>query len=365
MAKVFILVACSYLAGNIYIYIRGLQLFQSSSAIIKWIYSSVFWLCALSIVLMLFLRNTRLSALPVSHLLFEFSSGWLVFTLYMGLLLLAFECLRVFNITTPYTFIIALSLTIGILIRGFENYQHPVTKVINIDFNKPSTSPPASFKIVAVSDIHLGMGTSKRLLQKYIQMIQSQQPDLILIGGDLVDNSILSVMHRHFETDLSQLHAPYGVYMVPGNHEYISGITDCIRYIGQTPVRLLRDSTVTLPNGVQIVGRDDRSNPARKTLPQLLKGINHEYPVIVIDHQPNNLSEPVDAGIDLLFCGHTHRGQVWPMSWLTDRMFDISYGYEKRINTNIYVSSGLSIWGPPFRIGTQSEMIVFNISFGK
>jgi len=88
-----------------------------------------------------------------------------------------------------------------------------------------------------------------------------------------------------------------------------------------------------------------------------------KYPVFVLDHQPYELQQAADENVDLLLCGHTHNGQVWPMSLITGRMFDRSYGYEKRGNTSIYVSSGLSLWGPPYRIGTDSELVVFNLSF--
>jgi predicted MPP superfamily phosphohydrolase len=207
------------------------------------------------------------------------------------------------------------------------------------------------------------MGTARGQLEKYIRRINGQQPDLILIGGDLIDNSIVPVRERQMEQVLSQLHAKLGIYMVPGNHEYISGLADCASFLRRTPIHLLQDSVVTLPNGIRIVGRDDRSNRRRKPLSQLAGDSDAALPLIVLDHQPVELAQAVEAGVDLLFCGHTHNGQVWPMNWLTSRLFEIAYGYEKRGNTNIYVSSGLALWGPPFRIGSRSEMVVFNLSF--
>ena len=186
---------------------------------------------------------------------------------------------------------------------------------------------------------------------------------MIFICGDLIDNSIVPVKNQQMDAELALLNARYGVYMVPGNHEYISGITECKQFLVRTPVHVLQDTVVTLPNGIQIVGRDDRSVRSRKDLAQLTLNVNAEQPVIVLDHQPVELSENVEAKVDLLLCGHTHNGQVWPIKWLTGRMFEISYGYEKRNQTHIYVTSGLSLWGPPFRIGTQSEMVVINLSF--
>ena len=127
--------------------------------------------------------------------------------------------------------------------------------------------------------------------------------------------------------------------------------------LSSTNITFLKDSIVTLPNGVQIVGRDDRFNKSRSSLQELMNRVNLNGPVIVLDHQPNEVELVEQFGIDLQFSGHTHRGQVWPISWITDLLFPQSYGYRKWGESHVYVSSGLSLWGPPFRIGTDSEMV--------
>ena len=126
-----------------------------------------------------------------------------------------------------------------------------------------------------------------------------------------------------------------------------------------TSITLLRDSVVTLENGIQVIGRDDRRQRDRESLDKLVRQTDPSKPILLIDHQPYDLEQTVDAGIDLQFSGHTHHGQVWPLTYLTDYLFELSYGYEKRENTHLYVSSGLSLWGPPYRIGTDSEIVVF------
>ena len=163
------------------------------------------------------------------------------------------------------------------------------------------------------------------------------------------------------QEELSRLNAKYGVYMVPGNHEYITGIRHSLHFLEQTPIQVLRDSVVTLPMGIQLVGRDDRWRRSRKSLQELMEKVNPGLPVLLLDHQPMQLEETEAAGVDLQFSGHTHRGQLWPFSWVTDYLFQQSHGYRKWGGSHIYVSSGLSLWGPPFRIGTDSEMVVFNI----
>lgn len=229
--------------------------------------------------------------------------------------------------------------------------------------NKPANTDGQPLKVVAISDIHLGYATNKTMLAGYVDMINAQRPDIVLIGGDLIDNSVAPLRYEHMEEELSKIYAPLGVYMVPGNHEYISGIEDSEKFIAQTPIVLLRDSVAILPNQIQLVGRDDRHNKGRKTLGQLTANLDKSKPVILLDHQPYDLEKTEEAGVDLQFSGHTHRGQVWPMNWIVDHLFELSYGIKKIGNSTIYVSSGLSLWGPPFRIGTDSEMVVFNITF--
>jgi predicted MPP superfamily phosphohydrolase len=364
--KVFFILLLSglYLGGNYYIFVRGMQAIRYSPPIVKAAFGIFILLSALALILMFVIRDSRSSATLWAHLCFVYASGWLVFALYMVLFLFCFDLFRLFVPSFHSGFVCALALTVGLLSYGLYRYRHPSTRIVDITIHKPLTGNDSnSFKIVAVSDIHLGMGTAPGQLEKYVRMINGQKPDLILVAGDLIDNSIVAVRERRMQQTLSQLQSKSGICMVPGNHEYISGIAECAAFISETPVCFLQDTVVTLPNGIQIIGRDDRSNPARKPFSQLAAQVNFARPVIVFDHQPSELTPAVDAGADLLFCGHTHNGQVWPMNWLTSLLFDISYGFEKRRNTNICVSSGLALWGPPFRIGSCSEMVVFNLSF--
>ncbi len=362
MAVFFIMMLLVYVAGNIYVYVRGLQTVHLLPVWCKWLYAILYWTVSLSFIFVFILRNAGIS-IALSRIVFEIGTGWLIFTLYMVLLLACFDLFRLIFHSIPNGFIPSLLFTFGILTYGYVRYQYPATKVIHIDVNKPLTDTESSIKVVAISDVHLGLGTVKSKLKRYVDMINEQKPDLILISGDLIDNSIVPVKNQQMHEELSQLNARFGVYMALGNHEYISGLKDCMAYLSLTSIQVLRDTVVTLPNGIQLVGRDDRHARSRKDMNHLMQDIDTGLPVIVLDHQPSEINQAVEAGADLLICGHTHNGQVWPLNLLTKRIFEISYGYEKRRQTHIYVTSGLSLWGPPFRIGTQSEMVVFNLSF--
>ena len=360
MPIIFFLIIGLYLIGNFYIYFRGGQALTNYPTGVKVLLSLLFWSGALSLIFTFLVRRVNLSMkfLSFTH---EVGSAWLVFTLYMVLFLISFDLIRLFYRPFAYGFHLAFAFTLCLLSYGYYNYKNPKLQEYDLVINKQAEV--STLRVVAVSDIHLGFGTGKATLSKYIDKINEQKPDLILISGDLIDNSVLPLKEEHMEEELNKLSAPLGVFMVPGNHEYISDIDESLAFLKTTSIQVLRESVVSLPNGVQLIGRDDRHNHRRKPLRDLAEQVDHSKPVLLLDHQPYDLDKTIKAGVDLQFSGHTHRGQIWPVSLLTDRLFDISYGYDNREGTHFYVSSGLSLWGPPFRIGTDSELVVFNLNF--
>lgn len=359
MKTMFLSMIAAYLCGNAYIFIRALQMISGLSPGWKIVLSLCYWLAAFSLPISLFARNVEIPEF-LSRGLFNTGSVWLVFTLYMVLALLATDIARLFLPTLkPYTFGIALGSTLCLLTYGYINYKNPDINRINIALDKPLAGGP--MKVVAISDVHLGNGTRKPQLKKFVEMINAEKPDMIVIGGDLIDNSLLPLYQQNMAEELCQLKAPMGIYLVPGNHEYISGMEECEQFLKDTPIRLLRDTIVHLPNGLQIMGRDDRSNRRRLPIAELMKKTDATKPTLLLDHQPYEVAKKDSLGIDIQFSGHTHHGQVWPLNLLVDRMYEQSHGYRKWNNSHVYVSSGLSLWGPPFRIGTDSDMAVMTI----
>lgn len=361
MKLMFLSMIAAYLGGNVYIFIRFLQTISNLPLSGKLLFSLLYWLAAFALVISLFARNVEMPEF-LARGLFNVGSIWLVFTLYMVLALLVTDIARIFlPMVKPYGFIIPLGFTVCLLAYGYFNYKHPDINHIDITLNKPLTGNP--IKIVAISDVHLGNGTRKPQLKKFIEMINAENPDLIVIGGDLIDNSLLPLYQQNMAEELNRLNAPMGIYLVPGNHEYISGMEACETFLKDTPITLLRDSVVTLPNGMQIMGRDDRSNRRRLPIAELMKKVDSSKPCLLLDHQPYEVAKKDSLGIDIQFSGHTHHGQVWPLNLLVDNMYEQSHGYRKWQHSHVYVSSGLSLWGPPFRIGTDSDMAVIQ-AFG-
>ena len=356
MKTILLVTMIAYTCGNIYLFVRSLQQFSPLPLWGKVAFGILFWVMALALFIAIGARDVAIPEM-VAHTLFRVGSVWMVFLLYMVLSLLVVD---VIHLALPHFggFYYALGFTICLLIYGNWNYHHPRIENIEIEIEKPLAKP---LRVVAVSDIHLGYGTDKKALQKYVALINEQQPDIILIGGDLIDNSVKPVRAQRMQEELQELKASQGVYMAMGNHEYISGVKECSALLEDTPIGLLRDSIVTLNSGIQIIGRDDRTNPKRRPLEELVAECDKTKPIIVIDHQPYALAEADSLGVDFQFSGHTHRGQVFPLNLLMDRIYEQSHGYRHWSHAHIYVSSGLSLWGPPFRIGTYSDIAVITI----
>jgi predicted MPP superfamily phosphohydrolase len=133
---------------------------------------------------------------------------------------------------------------------------------------------------------------------------------------------------------------------------------------------MLRDSSLLIGDMLYIIGREDRDKPRfsghnRKDIEQLLTGIDKTKPMILLDHQPFELDIKESLGIDLTLSGHTHHGQMWPLNYITKAIYEVSWGYKKKGDTHVYVSSGIGGWGPPVRIGNRPEIVLINLHFVK
>ncbi|MBK5719508.1 metallophosphoesterase [Dysgonomonas sp. Marseille-P4677] len=247
---------------------------------------------------------------------------------------------------------------------GYLKYQWKVRVELPIQTYKTigDSTSTRSLRIVAISDLHLGYGIGKKEFEGWVNIINSENPDIVLIAGDIIDSSVRPLNDEGYDDVFRKIKAPYGVYTCLGNHEYISGIKGSLDFIDKTGVTLLRDAVAFVDSSFYVIGRDDRSNPNRKPLRDLVADLDKSKPIIMLDHQPYDLEETEAYGIDFQFSGHTHQGQVWPISLITKSIYENDHGFVKKGNSNIYVSSGIGIWGGKFRIGTQSEYVVIDIN---
>jgi predicted MPP superfamily phosphohydrolase len=320
---------------------------------------------------------------PVSLLRFLSYPGstWLAMMLYLLLALTAIDLIRAANsflhffpdFITENIYRTRL-LTAGILIfilavvlcAGHYRFLHPVVKTIEIKIDKYANGRE-QLDIVAVSDFHLGYMIDKNSLRKYVEKINALQPEIIVIAGDLIDFTTRPLEAQRMDEELRQLKAPLGVYMVTGNHEYISGIAAALRFIRKTNIRLLNDEYLLPDSTFVLVGQKDISSRESLPLKEILEQAPDGRPRIAIAHQPQPalLEDAERNGIDLLFCGHTHNGQLWPVNLIVKKLFPVAYGQASFNDMHLYVSGGLGLWGPQFRIGTQSEIVHFRLKFNK
>ena len=248
---------------------------------------------------------------------------------------------------------------VAIFVYGSLNYNNKVRVPLIVTTQKPL---PRDYRIVMMSDLHLGYHNTRSDLARWVDLVNSEHPDLILIAGDIIDISVRPLIEEDMAAELRRLQAP--VYACLGNHEYYSGEPRAEQFYRDARINLLIDSAAVVDSTLVIIGRDDRTNRRRKPLSQLTENLNPQSSdlkssyTIVLDHQPYNLERTEACGIDFQLSGHTHRGQVWPISWITDALYDCSWGSHRRGTTQYYVSSGIGIWGGKFRIGTQSEYVV-------
>ena len=247
-----------------------------------------------------------------------------------------------------------LGIVAVVLVSGGIHYRHKYREELTIHTEKAVDKP---LTVVLASDLHVGYGNRREELSRWIDLINAEHPDLVLFGGDIVDMHLRPIREGGYAQEFRRLEAP--AFAVLGNHEHFEDIDGSERFYADAGITLLKDS-LALFQGMTIIGREDRSNRHRKPLSELT-GTQVGF-TLLLDHQPTHLEEAEEAGIDFQFSGHTHYGQVWPLSWITDLMFEKAHGYHSRGNTRYYISSGLGIWGPKIRVGTRSEYLILHIT---
>lgn len=298
--------------------------------------------------------------LHVASVVYEISTSLVIILLYLVIIFLVLDLGRLVRLVPKtwlfhngWTSLAILLFMLGVFIYGNIHYNHKVRQPLELLTNKPLEK---DLKIVLLSDMHLGYHNRRAELARWIDKINAEKPDLVLIAGDIIDISVRPLIEENMAEEFRRIDAP--VLACLGNHEYYSGEPEAQRFYREAGIRLLRDSVANVGSSLTIIGRDDRSNPHRRNLAALMKGVDKHKYIILLDHQPFHLEQAERNGVDFQFSGHTHHGQIWPVSWITEGIYEVAFGSHHRGETQYYVSSGLGIWGGKFRIGTRSEYIV-------
>lgn len=303
----------------------------------------------------------KIDRLPLSLATFIYEAGIasIFIMLYLVLLFLILDLGRIFHIV-PHSFMFkslagtlsVLGIMLTVFTYGYFHYFQKVRLEMDLETEKPLESP---LKIVLISDLHAGYLNHVKEINRWIDMINKENADLVLIAGDIIDGSVRPLYEENVDKAFRRLNAPAVACL--GNHEYYAGTENALKFYNDAGITLLRDEAATV-KGISIAGRDDRTNKKRKSVQEITQKTDMSRYTILLDHQPYHLEDAENAGFDFQFSGHTHYGQVWPISWITDAIYEDAFGPLTKGKTQYYVSSGLGIWGAKFRIGTHSEYVV-------
>jgi predicted MPP superfamily phosphohydrolase len=376
MVVFFIVVLTIYTLLNLYLFFKGYNAIPALQ-VHKLAYAIIFFSVAMVFIAAKFIEARHSSV--VTDILNIIGGFWLAFMLYGFIFFLLSDvtvlATRLTGIVSSdtlalmrkWSFFITIGLSFILITGGFINAVIPVVKEYNITINK-SAGDLKSLRVAAVSDIHLGSIIRKRSIRKLSSILHDIKPDVVFLLGDIVDGEIGPVLRGDLLQYFTCPKCNDGLYAIAGNHEYIGGGSRTIPYIESKGIRVLKDEVVTIDGGIQLIGRIDKDagrfyGKNRKPLDEIMKQVDTTKPVILLDHQPFHLDETAKAGVDLQLSGHTHNGQMWPLNYFTRLIYEVSYGYLKKGNTNIIVSSGYGLWGPRVRSGSHSEVLLINITF--
>ena len=309
-----------------------------------------------------FSRHVHLS-MPLATAVYEIGTSWLIILLYLFMAFLLLDIGRWVHLV-PATFLknswsgtlAVTAFMFFIFLYGNIHYHQKVRQPLTLTTGKTLSR---KMKVVMLSDLHLGYHNRRSEFAKWVDKINEEKADLILVAGDIIDKNIQPLEEQEMHQEFLRLNAPVVACLV--NHEYYGGESNALLFYKKADITLLRDSVTTVGD-LCIIGRDDRSNPKRKALSELMKGVDRTKYLVVLDHQPIQLEEAEQNGIDFQLSGHTHHGQVWPISWITESIYEGAFGEWQRGSTRYYVTSGIGIWGGKFRIGTRSEYVVAEIT---
>lgn len=369
----------SYFAVNYYIFIRGFQALSGFPAL-KPFYISLFLLFSLSFLLTRFLEKF----LPVFLYDFLLWIGflWFAVILYSVLSLIIIDLFRLVDFkftiipsliksnyqqTKLFTLIIVIIFNLLIVIYGYYNSRNLQLAELNITLPK-GEGKLDELRAVFFSDTHISPVNNEKFLKKVVEKINSLNPDIVLMSGDVMDDKAEILRERNIGGSLLNIKSKYGVFMCNGNHEFIVGIDTAVPYLEEKGIYVVRDSAVLVAESFYVVGREDKAKVnftgiERKELKEIVNNLEKGYSKILLDHTPINLEKAVENNINLQLSGHTHHGQMFPINYITSMIYEVSWGYLLKNNTHVYVTSGAGTWGPPVRTGSSAEIVLLNIKF--
>lgn len=382
--SVFIPFLLVYIVLCAYVCLRGMQALPQ----IRWL--RMCWVVCIAVLGIAFiagmpLREMSIGGFPIGAWFRTLGVTWVVSLPYWLIAVVTLDVIRLTDKRWHYLpawigehyplaklilFGATIAIVAGIFVVGYYRFSNPVVTPLAIKIDKPLGGQYAGsgkvLRIAVASDLHLGDVIGRARARDYVTRINALQPNIILLPGDVIDRSVDVLINQNMGAELEKLHAPLGVFAVLGNHEKYANAKRSLDFLEKHGIRVLYDEAIPLANGAfTLAGRADHSIKPRKTLDEILAGVDRARPIILMDHQPRALELSQAAGVDLQFSGHTHAGQIWPVTWIVRFMYEIPYGYARKGDFQVYVTSGLGLWGFPARIGSKSELLDVTVEFAK
>lgn len=270
--------------------------------------------------------------------------------------------------------IAALAVTAVYLGIGWVQAYH----VWETDYSVSTDKNTGTLRVALLADSHVGTTFSGAEFSKHLTRIEKQQPDLLVITGDFVDEDTTKADMLDACRALKDIKTKYGVYFVFGNHDKGNYGNNSRGYSGdelvaeleKNNVTVLQDESILIDDKFYLIGRQDASEQeefggSRAKISELTEGLDKSKYMIVLDHQPVDYAAEAKAGADLVLSGHTHGGQMIPIMqfsrWFNIGVNDNIYGMERRKDTDFIVTSGISDWAIKFKTGCRSEYVIIDI----
>lgn len=263
-------------------------------------------------------------------------------------------------------FIATLAVFFTTMVIGHRNVRYPRVMYQKYTVKRlvpEGAQPEKRMRLVFFSDLHIGEAMTPDYIARAVKLIQDQQPDLILCGGDFIDHRAVYAYDPRVMASLRSLHAPMGVYYVLGNHEYRDDLEANIRWVSEVGGTLLRDSIAFPGDGpLTLIGRDDWVNGDRKPFEVIANEADPlRGPVVLMEHTPASIDSIGDSPVDLILCGHTHGGQIWPGQLMVWWRYGMVSGARPVGEREVCISSGIGSAGATYRVGTRSEIRVYDL----
>lgn len=301
--------------------------------------------------------------------IFRFSANWLLllwFVLMVSItIMIAAKLLRNIKRYRQHTDLlnrdlrlIAPMMLVGLFALALYNAYVPVVKHITIQIDKPLAQP---VRIGLAADLHLGRLVGARQLDKLSDIMNANQVDIILLPGDIMDDDTSVYESEKMHTNLQKLRAPLGVYATLGNHDLFGNQEAITQAIEQAGIKVLSDDVLHIDNRFWLIGRPDPLDITRNPTVHLIQKANHQEPIFLLDHRPDEIEQHAQLPIDLQVSGHVHNGQIFPANFIVRALNRVSYGHEQINQTHFVVTSGFGFWGVPFRLASQAEVWIIDV----